>query len=237
MTTRITFNMTSDETLRIVDEYCHTHKLSRSKVIDALLSATAPVLNDINCYYQLAGKLQSRLLNGVYQRDLPHKRNVVSAEKYCLEIWENKLFTKESRSLTVQMVFCTRWNIKDTIAGIRWLDGLKAGVSKTFANTRCNCLGEGKYACFIYIERTIYNHDNPSGGTPVKAAVGNAVILLAKDVIYDEYFFDLRQSFSWALKIWWPLAQKVFRRHRNIRTFIADPAFLHKFRRGHYPGL
>lgn len=54
MTTRITFNMTSDETLRIVDEYCHTHKLSRSKVIDALLSATAPVLNDINCYYQLA---------------------------------------------------------------------------------------------------------------------------------------------------------------------------------------
>ncbi|HFP1195467.1 TPA: hypothetical protein ACHKE7_005133, partial [Escherichia coli] len=26
MTTRITFNMTSDETLRIVDEYCHTHK-------------------------------------------------------------------------------------------------------------------------------------------------------------------------------------------------------------------
>lgn len=55
MTTRITFNMTSDETLRIVDEYCHTHKLSRSKVINALLSATAPVLNDINCYYQLAG--------------------------------------------------------------------------------------------------------------------------------------------------------------------------------------
>ncbi len=83
MTTRITFNMTSDETLRIVDEYCHTHKLSRSKVIDALLSATAPVLNDINCYYQLAGKLQSRLLNGVYQRDLPHKRNVVSAEWIC----------------------------------------------------------------------------------------------------------------------------------------------------------
>ena len=67
MTTRITFNMTSDETLRIVDEYCHTHKLSRSKVINTLLNATAPVLNDINCYYQLAGELQSRLLNGVYQ--------------------------------------------------------------------------------------------------------------------------------------------------------------------------
>lgn len=73
MTTRIAFNMTSDDTLRIVDEYCHTHKLSRSQVINALLSATAPVLNDINCYYQLAGKLQSRLLSGVYQGDLPRK--------------------------------------------------------------------------------------------------------------------------------------------------------------------
>ncbi|EOX7895084.1 hypothetical protein ACPV11_005143, partial [Escherichia coli] len=40
-----------------------------------------------------------------------------------------------------------------------------------------------------------YNHDNPSDKIPVKAAVGNAVILLAKDVIYNEYFFDLRQSF------------------------------------------
>ena len=173
MTTRITFNMTSDETLRIVDEYCHTHKLSRSKVIDALLSATAPVLNDINCYYQLAGKLQSRLLNGVYQRDLPHKRNVVSAEKYCLEIWENKLFTKRILEF-------------DSSNGVLYqmqLSGEKA-----------------KYACFIYIERTIYNHDNPSGGTPVKAAVGNAVILLAKDVIYDEYFFDLRQSFFVSVK-------------------------------------
>ena len=59
---------------------------------------------------------------------------------------------------------------------------------------------KAKYACFIYIERTIYNHDNPSGGTPVKAAVGNAVILLAKDVIYDEYFFDLRQSFFVSVK-------------------------------------
>lgn len=37
-----------------------------------------------------------------------------------------------------------------------------------------------KYACFIYIERTIYNHDNPPDETPVKSAVGNAVILLAK---------------------------------------------------------
>ncbi|HGC3688866.1 TPA: hypothetical protein ACIYH9_005231, partial [Escherichia coli] len=195
MTTRITFNMTSDETLRIVDEYCHTHKLSRSKVIDALLSATAPVLNDINCYYQLAGKLQSRLLNGVYQRDLPHKRNIVSAEKYCLEIWENKLFTKrilefDSSNGVLYALKHKRHYRRDKMIG-----RVESRRIKDICEYQMQLSGEkAKYACFIYIERTIYNHDNPSGETPVKAAVGNAVILLAKDVIYDEYFFDLRQS-------------------------------------------
>lgn len=156
MTTRITFNMTSDETLRIVDEYCHTHKLSRSKVIDALLSATAPVLNDINCYYQLAGKLQSRLLNGVYQRIF--LTNAMSSVQRSI-VWRSgktNFSPKESWSLTVQMVFCTRWNIKDTIAGIRWLDGLKAGVSKTFANTRCNCPGRRQNMPVLFILKEQY---------------------------------------------------------------------------------
>ncbi|HGV4230545.1 TPA: hypothetical protein ACNG8F_005040 [Escherichia coli] len=185
----------------MVDEYCHTHKLSRSKVIDALLSATAPVLNDINCYYQLAGKLQSRLLNGVYQRDLPHKRNVVSAEKYCLEIWENKLFTKrilefDSSNGVLYVLKHKRHYRRDKMIG-----RVESRRIKDICEYQMQLSGEkAKYACFIYIERTIYNHDNPSGGTPVKAAVGNAVILLAKDVIYDEYFFDLRQSFFVSVK-------------------------------------
>lgn len=156
MTTRITFNMTSDETLRIVDEYCHTHKLSRSKVIDALLSATAPVLNDINCYYQLAGKLQSRLLNGVYQRDLPHKRNVVSAEKYCLEIWENKLFTKrilefDSSNGVLYALKHKRHYRRDKMIG-----RVESGVSKTFANTRCNCPGRRQNMPVLFILKEQY---------------------------------------------------------------------------------
>ncbi|EIP3275887.1 hypothetical protein ACGLYK_002728 [Escherichia coli] len=201
MTTRITFNMTSDETLRIVDEYCHTHKLSRSKVIDALLSATAPVLNDINCYYQLAGKLQSRLLNGVYQRDLPHKRNVVSAEKYCLELWENKLFTKRILEFDYSNGVLYALKHKRHYRRDKMIGRVESRRIKDICEYQMQLSGEkAKYACFIYIERTIYNHDNPSGGTPVKAAVGNAVILLAKDVIYDEYFFDLRQSFFVSVK-------------------------------------
>ncbi|KDU29725.1 hypothetical protein AC86_5388, partial [Escherichia coli 3-073-06_S4_C1] len=163
MTTRITFNMTSDETLRIVDEYCHTHKLSRSKVIDALLSATAPVLNDINCYYQLAGELQSRLLNGVYQRDLPRKRNVVSAEKYCLEIWENKLFTRrvlefDSSNGVLYALKHKRHYRRDKMIG-----RVESRCIKDICEYQMQLSGEKtKYACFIYIERTIYNHDNPS---------------------------------------------------------------------------
>ena len=153
MTTRITFNMTSDETLRIVDEYCHTHKLSRSKVIDALLSATAPVLNDINCYYQLAGKLQSRLLNGVYQRDLPHKRNVVSAEKYCLEIWENKLFTKrilefDSSNGVLYALKHKRHYRRDKMIG-----RVESRRIKDICEYQMQLSGEkAKYACFIYID-------------------------------------------------------------------------------------
>ena len=201
MTTRITFNMTSDETLRIVDEYCHTHKLSRSNVLDALLSATAPVLNDINCYYQLAGKLQSRLLNGVYQRDLPHKRNVVSAEKYCLEIWENKLFTKRILEFDYSNGVLYALKHKRHYRRDKMIGRVESRYIKDICEYQMQLSGEKtKYACFIYIERTIYNHDNPPDETPVKSAVGNAVILLAKDVIYNEYFFDLRKSFFVSVK-------------------------------------
>ena len=113
-------------------------------------------LNDINCYYQLAGKLQSRLLNGVYQRDLPHKRMSSVQRSTVWRSGKTNFSPKESWSLTVQMVFCTRWNIKDTIAGTRWLEGLKAGVSKTFANTRCNCPGRRQNMPVLFISKEQY---------------------------------------------------------------------------------
>lgn len=48
MPERITFNITNSETLRVVDEYSKTQKISRSQVIATLLDATVPILNDIN---------------------------------------------------------------------------------------------------------------------------------------------------------------------------------------------
>lgn len=64
-------------TLRVVDEYSKTQKISRSQVISTLLDATVPVLKDINRYYQLADELKARLLSGVYQQDLPRQRPVL----------------------------------------------------------------------------------------------------------------------------------------------------------------
>lgn len=65
MSERITFNAINSETLRVVDEYSKTQKISRSQVISTLLDATVPVLKDINRYYQLADELKARLLSGV----------------------------------------------------------------------------------------------------------------------------------------------------------------------------
>ncbi|EFE8101860.1 TPA: hypothetical protein J8L96_004789, partial [Escherichia coli] len=115
--------------------------------------------------------------------------------------WENKLFTKrilefDSSNGVLYALKHKRHYRRDKMIG-----RVESRCIKDICEYQMQLSGEkAKYACFIYIERTIYNHDNPSGGTPVKAAVGNAVILLAKDVIYDEYFFDLRQSFFVSVK-------------------------------------
>ena len=93
MSVRITFNVKSPKTMQTLDEYCQRTGMSRSQLISTLLDATTPILNDINVHYQLAHEMESRLMAGVYRRDLQRKRNVVSAEKYCREIWESKLVT------------------------------------------------------------------------------------------------------------------------------------------------
>lgn len=71
------------------------------------------------------------------------------------------------------------------------MDGLKAGVLKTLRIPDAT-VGEKarNHACFIANVKEQYTITiiHP-GETPVKAAVGNAVILLAKDVIYDEVLF------------------------------------------------
>lgn len=197
MSERITFNITNSETLRVVDEYSKKQKISRSQVIATLLDATVPVLNDINRYYQLADELKLRLLTGIYQQDLPRRKNVVSAEKYCLEIWENKLqagkgYDFDSVKSKVDVREQKRHNRRDNAVG---------RVENRYIKEICQSILEkttqdARYACFIYTERIILTDKDVTEGSssPVTMAVGNAIILLAKDVVYNEYFFDLNNA-------------------------------------------
>ncbi len=193
MSERITFNATNSETLRVVDEYSKTQKISRSQVISTLLDATVPVLKDINRYYQLADELKARLLSGVYQQDLPRRRSVVTAEKYCMEIWESKLqvgkgYDFDSVNGRVHVREHKRHHRRDNAVG---------RVENRHIKELCQFLLErseqdARFACFIYTERIIFADDETSelSSSPVNLTAGDAVILLAKDVVYNEFFFD-----------------------------------------------
>ncbi|EDW4368874.1 hypothetical protein AA445_004870 [Salmonella enterica subsp. diarizonae] len=193
MSERITFNATNSETLRVVDEYSKTQKISRSQVISTLLDATVPVLKDINRYYQLADELKARLLSGVYQQDLPRRRSVVAAEKYCMEIWESKLqagkgYDFDSVNGRVHVREHKRHHRRDNAVG---------RVENRYIKELCQSLLErseqdARYACFIYTERIIFADVETSehSSSPVKLAAGDTVILLAKDVVFNKFFFD-----------------------------------------------
>lgn len=197
MSERITFNVTNSETLRVVDEYSKKQKISRSQVISTLLDVTAPVLKDINRYYQLADELKARLLSGVYQQDLPRRRNVVTAEKYCMEIWESKLqvgkgYDFDSVNGKVHVREHKRHYRRDNAVG---------RVENRHIKELCQFIldrseQDARYACFIYTERIIFADAETSelSSSPVKFAAGDAVILLAKDVVFNEFFFDIGKA-------------------------------------------
>ncbi|XEH49580.1 hypothetical protein NMD75_16555 [Edwardsiella tarda] len=195
MAERITFNVKNSETLRVVDEYCKAQKISRSQAIATLLDATVPVLKDINRYSQLAVELKSRLLSGIYQQDLPRRKHVVAAEKYCLEIWENKLQIGRGYDF-------------DSVNGREYArerkrhyrqDNAVGRVENKSIKDLCQSLMKratpyAHYSCFIYTKRVIFE-DMEETSSPIKAAAGDAIILLAKDLVYNEFFFDIGQAF------------------------------------------
>jgi hypothetical protein len=194
MSGRITFNIRTSETLRVLDEYSKSQGISRSQVIGTLLDATIPILKDVNRYYQLAEALNTRLLSGVYQQDLPQRRHVVAAEKYCLEVWESQLLAGKGYDF-------------DSVNGVMHVrerkrhyrrDNAIGKVESRHINDLCQSLLEksaldARYACFIYTERKIFidKEQQEAVPSPVKLAAGDAIILLVKDVVYGEFFFDL----------------------------------------------
>lgn len=191
---RITFNIRTPETLSVLDEYSKSQGISRSQVIGTLLDATIPILKDVNRYYQLADALNTRLLSGVYQQDLPQRRNVVAAEKYCLEIWESQLqvgkgYDFDSTNGVIHVRERKRHYRRDNAIG---------KVESRYIKDLCQSLLEklnqdARYACFIYMERKVLidKEQQEEASSPAKLAAGDATILLVKDVVYGEFFFDL----------------------------------------------
>ncbi|PWD68055.1 hypothetical protein [Pectobacterium parmentieri] len=194
MVERITFSVTNSDTLRVVDEYCEKQGISRSLAIATLLDATVPVLNDVNCYYQLADELNTRLLSGVYRQDLPRRKNVVDAERYCLEIFENnllvgKMYDFDSASGILHVREKKRHYRRDDHIG---------KVESRYIKDICDVAmrvnsKDAQYACFIYAERIVFTDKKKSDdeSAPIRLAAGDAFILMLKDVIYENLFFDL----------------------------------------------
>lgn len=196
MSVRITFNVKSPKTMQTLDEYCQRTGMSRSQLISTLLDATTPILNDINVHYQLAHEMESRLMAGVYRRDLQRKRNVVSAEKYCREIWENKLVTLiyydfDSSNGRVYAREHKRHNRTGKHLGKIEGNHIKELCERLFPMAK-----EGaKYAFFIYTSRHILCDKEDENSNPVRFAAGDAKILLVRDVIFDDLFFDISKAF------------------------------------------
>lgn len=196
-------NISNSTTLRILDEYCKTRGISRSSAISALLDATAPILKDITNHYQLADELNKRLLSGVYKRDSVPRRNVVAAEKHCLEIWRDKLHVKNEYEFDSKNYYTYHLSKKPHYRRDKRLGKVE---NRRITDICKNCILREKkpvkYVCFVYVERIFFSENellglcqDPTNSDSNELLVaGDAVILLAKDVLYDGYFFDLSKA-------------------------------------------
>ncbi|HDO1331739.1 TPA: hypothetical protein P2Q98_004534 [Aeromonas veronii] len=196
-------NISNSDTLRVLDEYCKTRKTSRSSAICALLDATVPILKDITNHVQLADELNKRLLSGVYKQGIIRRRNTVAAERYCLEIWNNNLHVKNEYEFD-----SANHNTYLRSKKPHYRRDKRLGkVENRHINDICSQFilrekSPAKYVCFVYVQRVfipekdlLKKFDHPANpNSPLVLVAGDAVILLAKDVFCDGYFFDLSKA-------------------------------------------
>lgn len=197
-------HISNADTLRILDEYCKTRKISRSSAISALLDATVPILSDITSHVQLADELNNRLLSGVYKQGVIRRRNTVAAEKYCLEIWNNNLHVKNEYEFDSANHDAYLRHKKPHYRRDRRLGKVETrhitGICEKLIQREKTPV---KYVCFVYVQRVfipekeiLEKFDQPvNPHSTLELVAGDAVIVLAKDVFYDRYFFDLSKAF------------------------------------------
>lgn len=197
-------NISNADTLRVLDEYCKTRGISRSSAISTLLDATTPILKDITSHYQLADELNKRLLSGVYKRGIAPRQNTVAAEKYCLEIWNNNLHLKNEYEFDSVNHDAYLRSKRPHYRRDRRLGKIETRhINKICVEFILREKSPVKYVCFVYVQRVFFpekelleNFDIPvDPNSPLVLVAGDAVVLLAKDVFYDGYFFDLSKAF------------------------------------------
>lgn len=100
-------------------------------------------------------------------------------------------------TLTALMARCMSANISDTTVGIMQLAGSKIDILKSSVSRSWK--GQNRMPAMLVLsitERIIFaDVETPElSSSPVKLAAGDAVILLAKDVVFNEFFFDIGKA-------------------------------------------
>lgn len=208
--TRLNINLDKKETLHALDNYKDAKGISRSKAVSQILDACVPTLREITNHHNSAIELDNWLLNKVHRGDIPRQRTGVAAEKHCLSIWHDKLqsglMIDFDRNYGGDGMRAPRLHTRrDNGIGLIERRNIEGLCQKLIGRDDIN------YAVFIYFERDIFEHEEvrrdgttsvkttnpailPRPAKTIKSAVGNGIVLLAKDCFYDEFFFNFDET-------------------------------------------
>lgn len=177
MTNKITFTSNRMTTIKVIDDYCKTKGLSRSKVISSLLNITTPVLKQVINHYKDIESIESLLvktcLDTGHIKELDH--SILTIEEHFMSIWKNNI--KHEREFINNEVYRHKPS------------------SQKMGNTERESIREmllaltekfnAKKAIFIYTDRRVNNKYLLAGG------ISNTLII--KETTYDDYLFDFHQ--------------------------------------------
>ncbi|QLH67657.1 hypothetical protein [Aeromonas veronii] len=231
---RININLDKLETLHALDNYKSIKGISRSRVVSQILDACVPILKSITYHHNSANELENRLLNKIYQRDIPLQRAEVAAEKHCLSIWHDKL--QSAKGFDFDSLHGLD-SIKEYKRHTRRDNGI-GKVERRHIESICQKMmmySDAKYAIFIYFERDVFEHKEPivTNGSPSikkgKVAAGNGIILLAKDCFYDEYYFNFEEAILINVLDLMPLGIRgIERASKKLGVFCWIPIITHE---------
>lgn len=177
MTNKITFTSNRMTTIKVIDDYCKTKGLSRSKVISSLLNITTPVLKQVINHYKDIESIESLLvkicLDTGHIKELDH--STLTIEEHFMSIWKNNI--KHEREFINNEVY--RHKPSSPKMGNTERESIREMLLSLTEKLNA------KKAIFIYTDRRVNNKYLLAGG------ISNTLII--KETTYDDYFFDFHQ--------------------------------------------